>query len=129
MKEYLSKYTPLYEEARYKEDPLYRMKKVLRARARKALKGTVRSVSTLELLGCTTEHLRAHLEAQFKSGMSWENYGPKGWHVDHIRPCASFDLTDLVQQRRCFHFTNLQPLWAEDNFRKGANYAQASVLA
>jgi hypothetical protein len=50
--------------------------------------------------------------------MSWGNYGLHGWHVDHIIPCASFDLTDPEQQRQCFHYTNLQPLWAEDNLRK-----------
>ena len=61
-----------------------------------------------------------HLEAQFKPGMTWDNYGLKGWHVDHIRPCASFDLRDPEQQRRCFHYTNLQPLWAEENLKKGS---------
>jgi len=51
--------------------------------------------------------------------MSWDNYGYRGWHIDHIRPCASFDLTDPEQQRECFHYTNLQPLWWQDNLRKG----------
>ena len=78
----------------------------------------VKAAATLELLGCTPEHLRAYLEAQFEPGMSWENYGRDGWHVDHIRPCASFDLTDPAQQRECFHFANLQPLWAADNLAK-----------
>jgi hypothetical protein len=50
--------------------------------------------------------------------MTWENYGPV-WHVDHIRPCASFDLTDPAQQRECFHFSNLQPLFAAENLAKG----------
>jgi HNH endonuclease. len=54
--------------------------------------------------------------------MSWDNYGRDGWHIDHIRPCASFDLTDPEQQRQCFHYTNLQPLWAADNIRKGAKW-------
>jgi len=74
----------------------------------------------LDLLGCTVEELRAHLEKQFKRGMSWSNYGR--WHIDHIRPCASFDLTDPEQQRICFHYSNLQPLWAEENMRKGAKH-------
>jgi len=72
----------------------------------------------MELIGCSAEELVAHLEAQFTEGMTWENYGE--WHVDHVRPCASFDLTDPAQQRQCFHHTNLQPLWAEENLTKGS---------
>src|SRR5258708_6680707 len=56
----------------------------------------------------------ASLEIQFKPGMTWENYGRHGWHVDHIRPCNSFDLSDQTELRKCFHFTNLQPLWAAE---------------
>jgi hypothetical protein len=55
---------------------------------------------------------------RFRPGMTWENYGPV-WHVDHIKPCAKFDLTDPDQQRACFHFSNLQPLFADENLRKG----------
>ena len=56
--------------------------------------------------------------------MSWDNHGKgKGkWHIDHIRPCASFDLTDLEQQKECFNYSNLQPLWSEDNLIKGDRY-------
>ena len=77
---------------------------------------------TTALIGCTIEDLRRHLEAQFADGMNWSNYGRTGWHIDHIRPCASFDLSDPEQQRQCFHYTNLQPLWAADNIRKGAKW-------
>lgn len=56
------------------------------------------------------------LEQQFTEGMTWENYGE--WHVDHIRPCVSFDLSIPEQQQECFHYTNLQPLWAKDNLQK-----------
>ena len=52
--------------------------------------------------------------------MSWDNYGLHGWHVDHIKPCASFDLSKPIEQRKCFNFNNLQPLWAIDNLRKGS---------
>lgn len=65
--------------------------------------------------------VEVHLESLFKTGMSWENYGPV-WHVDHIKPCALFDLTDPEQQRICFHWTNLQPLFALDNMRKSDSY-------
>jgi hypothetical protein len=88
----------------------------LRSRMHCALKYP-KSKSTMKLLGCDINWLRAWLEVSFKPGMTWENYGP-GWHVDHIRPCASFDLSDPSQQKLCFHFTNLQPLWAEENQEK-----------
>ena len=58
-------------------------------------------------------------ESLFQSGMTWENHGKYGWHIDHIRPCSSFDLTDPEQQKLCCHYTNLQPLWAKDNLSKG----------
>ena len=71
----------------------------------------------MKLVGCTTKQLAEHLERQFKEGMSWDNYGE--WHVDHIRPCASFDLSDEGQQKECFHWRNLQPLWGIENIKKG----------
>ena len=71
----------------------------------------------INLLGCTIQEARNHIEKQFIDGMSWENYGK--WHIDHIKPCASFDLTKENDQRKCFHYTNLQPLWAKDNLVKG----------
>lgn len=60
--------------------------------------------------------LKQQLDAQFREGMSWVNHGE--WHVDNIRPCAIFDLTRVAEQKVCFHYTNLQPLWAEENLRK-----------
>ena len=107
-------------QKRRDEDPQYRVKMALHVRlydAVKRQKGT-KSAKTLELVGCTVEDLRLFLEAEFTEGMTWDNYGE--WHIDHIRPCASFDLTDPEEQKKCFHWTNLQPLWAQDNIRKGA---------
>jgi hypothetical protein len=75
-------------------------------------------------MGCSIAYAYAYLEAQFAEGMSWENYGE--WHIDHIRPCASFDLEDPVQQRECFHYTNLQPLWAKDNLSKSDKWEEAA---
>ena len=75
---------------------------------------------TRELIGCSYADLRKYLENLFQPGMSWENHGE--WHIDHIRPCASFDLTDPEQQKQCFHFSNLQPLWAVENRRKNAKW-------
>ena len=74
--------------------------------------------SSMNLLGCTAEHLKKHLEVQFKDDMSWENYGIKGWHIDHIKPCASYDLSIIEEQKECFHYTNLQPLWWFENLAK-----------
>ena len=88
----------------------------LRNRMYSAMKGCKR-LHLHELLVCSLKELREHLEAQFKPGMSWNNYGPN-WHIDHIVPCASFDLSSPDQQRRCFHYTNLQPLWAAENISK-----------
>jgi len=68
--------------------------------------------NSIDLLGCSISFLKNHLESKFTSGMTWENRGNNGWHIDHIKPCASFDLSDPEQQKQCFHYTNLQPLWA-----------------
>jgi hypothetical protein len=83
--------------------------------------GGTKPSSSIELLGCTVEEARAHIERQLLPGMTWENHGE--WHIDHVRPIASFDLTDPEQVRACAHFTNLQPLWAADNLAKGARLA------
>ncbi len=101
-------------------EPLLRVVTNLRKRVNDFVSGRVKSAKTMVLIGCTREELMAHLESLFTDGMTWENYGRAGWHVDHKRPCASFDLTDPEQQGACFHYTNLQPLWAVDNLSKGA---------
>jgi hypothetical protein len=76
-----------------------------------------------QLVGCSKPALVAHLESQFEPGMSWENYGRGGWEIDHIKPCADFDLIDPDQQRACFHFTNLRPFWQLANVRKSSGRA------
>jgi len=84
--------------------------------------GLRKSDTTLKYIGCTARELVLHFERQFSPGMGWDNYGLRGWHIDHIRPCASFDFTDEKQVYICFHYSNLQPLWAEDNMAKGASW-------
>lgn len=69
-------------------------------------------------VGCSTSEFMAHLESLFVDGMCWENRGRHGWHVDHVKPLSSFDLTDPDQRLLAFHFTNTQPLWADQNRRK-----------
>jgi len=109
----------VYYSRRRREDPVYRLEGNLRGRVIKAVRGASKSARTMELVGCSVDDLRAHLEAQFRPGMTWANYG-SGWHVDHVRPCASFDLSDPEEQRRCFHWSNLQPMWAGENLSKGS---------
>lgn len=100
----------------------HRLVEATRARIWHALKG-VGKKGAMRHLDFTADDLREHLASRFQPGMSWENYGQ--WHIDHIRPCASFDLTDHQQFRACWSLSNLQPLWARDNLRKGARYAFA----
>lgn len=107
------KYTS--ERKRKQERPELRARCNLRRRLA-AIVNQTRLHTTLQLVGCTLMELRKHLERQFTKGMTWENYGK--WHIDHIKPCAKFDLTKADQQQACFHYTNLQPLWAIDNLRK-----------
>lgn len=78
---------------------------------------------TINLIGCSWKLLVSHITSQFQDGMSWSNRNL--WHIDHIRPCASFDLTDPGQQKACFHYTNLQPLWSQSNMKKGKKWEVA----
>lgn len=106
---------------RYYSDVEFHLKEVISARMRGALRHNYKSKSTEELIGCTIPELRAHLEKQFKPGMTWDNHAITGWHIDHIVPCDTFDLSNLDQQKMCFHYTNLQPLWYEENIKKGVD--------
>jgi hypothetical protein len=111
---------------RLKTDTKFRLRMYLRGRMWKVLNGNPKAERTLELLGCSVDFLKKHLESQFKDGMCWENHGngwnnKREWQIDHIKPCASFDLSKPEEQLKCFHYSNLQPLWAKDNRIKGAN--------
>lgn len=108
-----------YVKTRYHSDPNYRMKFCLRARLYGALRGHRKSASTMSLLGCSIDDLWIYLESKFEEGMTKDNYG-QYWQIDHIIPCDIFDLTNHEHQRRCFHFSNLQPLLEFDNKSKGA---------
>jgi len=101
----------------------------LRCRIRTALRraGAVRSEKTADLLGCSPAEFKAHIENLFQPGMTWENRGPRGWHIDHIKPCAAFDLSQPLEQKKCFHFSNLQPLWAVDNLRKSKSFSVTAL--
>lgn len=112
-----------WQRERRKNDITFRIRGTLHSRVVMAIKkNSKKAALTMDLVGCTVDELRTFLEAEFEEGMSWENYGrPKegpGWEMDHIIPCASFNLEDPEEQKKCFHWTNLQPLWAADNLAK-----------
>ncbi len=117
-------YSNQYSKKRCKIDPNFRVRLNLKGRINRALKNgnAKKKFGTVQLIGCSSEELKRHIESQFKPGMTWENYGFYGWHIDHIRPCASFDLADEEQQKACFSYLNLQPLWATENFQKNGKY-------
>lgn len=107
-----------YWNKRRKDDFVFRMKNNLRNRLNIFIKNINSSASITKLLGCDGSFLKKYLESKFTEGMSWKNYGKNGWHIDHIIPCSSFDFNDDEQLKKCWHYTNLQPLWAKDNLKK-----------
>jgi len=111
-------------QKRRKDNINYRMRGNLNSILYEALKNNSKSEKVKELLGCTSGELKQHLEDQFQSGMSWENYGNgrDGWEVDHIKPYSLFDMSKESKQRECFHYTNLQPMLIGDNRKKQAKY-------
>jgi len=108
------------QRERINNNPHLKIKENLRGRIWKALKRGDKSASTIDLLGCSIEFFMNYIESLLTEGMSWENYGE--WHIDHIKPCALFNLSKPSEQRKCFHYSNLQPLWAFENISKGAKY-------
>jgi hypothetical protein len=107
-----------YHKLRMKTDPLYKIRHRLRTRIYNVMKnsGNRKTNSPVKNLGCSIEELKAHLESKFQPGMSWSNHGE--WHVDHIKPLSSFNLTNVEEFKQACHYTNLQPLWAIDNLKK-----------
>ncbi len=107
---------------RFREDIKYKLACVLRARLTWSVKANQRSGVAIRNLGCSIEDLKKHLEGKFTSKMSWSNYNYRGWHIDHIKPLVSFDLTDPEQLKEACHYTNLQPMWGVENISKGAKF-------
>lgn len=118
-KDSINRYKREYVRKRLATDINFKLSYYLRDRLRKAILGNQKAGSAVRDLGCTVPELKQHLESKFQEGMNWENHGMYGWHIDHIIPLASFDLTDREQFLKACHYTNLQPLWAEDNLSKG----------
>ncbi len=111
---------------RYKNDINYKIEQLLRSRIHKVLKLNSKSEKTREFIGCSIPELKIYLKKQFKVGMNWENFGQYGWHIDHIKPCSLFDLSKSKQQKLCFHYKNLQPLWWYENIKKSNNFEKKS---
>jgi hypothetical protein len=103
-------------------NPSFKIKHLLSNRIRDALKNNSKSLTTEKLLGAPIEKVKKHLEKGFPKGKGWDNYGYYGYHIDHIKPLSSFDLSDFNQQCNAFHYTNLQLLWWKDNLLKGDKY-------
>ena len=126
-KETRKEYIRNWHRDKYNNDDKYRITNLLRNRIYKSLKKGYYSKETEELVGTDFNEFREYIECLWEPGMSWDNYGslPDGtspthlvWEIDHILPCVSFDLLDPEQQKICFNYTNLQPLYAADNLFK-----------
>lgn len=114
-----NKYRNEYNKIRRQSDLNYKIKHNFRSRFSMLLKQnkTYKTNSVINLLGCSLDELKQHLEFQFRDGMNFENHGTI-WEIDHIKPCSKFDLTNIEEQKICFHYTNLQPLYKQENRKK-----------
>jgi hypothetical protein len=108
-----------YRKERLLQDVDFKLRINLRGRLNHVVKGA-KCGSFVRDLGCSVQELKSHIESKFTLEMSWDNWGPKTWHIDHIKPLSSFDLTDRDQFLEACHYTNLQPLYWEDNLSKGS---------
>jgi len=111
---------------RFNNDIEFKIKCNLRSRLYSALKSQkiIKSQATFDLVGCSINELQQYIQTLFTKGMTWQNhgYGNNKWHIDHIKPCDAFNLLYEDEQRKCFNWTNLQPLWQLDNFNKSNKY-------
>lgn len=108
-----------YAKARRQSDLYFRLSTNIRTRISTALRKGTKRGSAIKLLGCSVDEFRKYIQSLFRPGMSWDNYSFYGWHIDHIKPLCTFDLTDPKQAAEACHYSNLQPLWAHENFAKG----------
>ena len=124
-----------YERKKYREDINFKIAFNLRRRLNAALSGKDKGISAVRDLGVSIKEFKIYLAERFYchpltgEKMMWNNYGYHGWHIDHKIPCSSFNLTDVEQQKKCFHYTNLQPLWALDNRQKGAKIIYGDITS
>lgn len=114
---------------KYNNSISHKIKYSLRSRLYNAIKNNhntsvIKIGSHVADLGCTIEELKIYLESKWQSGMTWGNWSFRGWHIDHVIPLSSFDLTDREQLLKACHYTNLQPLWWYDNISKSDKMPQ-----
>ena len=109
----------LYHRGKYNTDIQFKIKNNLRSVMNAALRGIPWSKTMTFITGSTTAEYVKHIDSKLKPGMSWDNRSK--WHIDHIKPVADFDLTNLAQLKQCYHYTNLTPLWKGENLRKATN--------
>lgn len=102
-----------------KNDIQYKRSTNLRRSLNRAIRGGCRGGLYSKYLGCTIDQLKFYIESRFKEGMSWDNYGQKTWHIDHLEPMCKFDLFNENDLVKVCHYSNLQPLWAKENYKKG----------
>ena len=100
----------------------YKLKTNIGRRIREIL-GQQKSERCIEFVGCSIDELKIHIESTFSEGMNWDNYGK--WHIDHIIPCAAFDISEM---KACWYYKNLQALWAKDNIIKKDSYRQEDKI-
>jgi hypothetical protein len=114
----IREYKKKYENNRFKNDLIFRLSKNMRNRMLQFLQSTnmTKNNKTFDIIGCTPQHLKEHIQSKFEVNMSWENYGYYGWHIDHIIPLSSAKTEEEIY--KLCHYTNLQPLWAEENLKK-----------
>lgn len=106
------------DAGKYQSDLTYKMKNIIRNRLRIALKSGTKKSKTMDLLGCSLSDFKSYIESKFEVGMTWDNWSINGWHVDHVKPLDSFDLTDEKQLAEACHYSNMQPMWADENRKK-----------
>lgn len=115
------RYEREWRKEKLKNDIVFKLKDSLRNQFYNALKNGKKFESILNIIGCSIEELKQHLEQQFKPEMTWENHGII-WEIDHIKQIYSFDLNILEQQKQCFHYINLQPLFKTTEIAKSFGY-------
>jgi hypothetical protein len=113
-----------YDNKKYKTDTTFRLRRIISRVISKSIKNNKNGYHWEDLVGYTLDDLKQHLEKQFRDGMSWDNYGYDGWHVDHKKPVSWFNFTSYEDEefKQCWALENLQPKWAEDNMVKGNRY-------
>ncbi len=119
-KQRINKRVAQYIKERKQKDINFKLACSLRDRIHDAILRHSKTGSAVKDLGCSIKEFKKYIEALFQADMTWENYGLYGWHLDHIIPLASFNLSDREQFLKACHYTNYQPLWAKDNLSKGS---------